>query len=148
MIGRLNSLRELQRIQELLVGEIRYGKATLPECCLHIAKRLPQPYRQSLFDIYNRMRENTGEGFASVFTQEMEGCLVKLPLTCEDRKIFLSLFSEGGFGENGMQIRTIEQSRELLQHTVDRLEQENREKCRMAVGLGAMSGLLLLIIFA
>jgi len=64
----------------------------------------------------------------------------------EDRNRILSLFGEHGFEEEKMQIRRIEQSKELLEGTIGRLERENAEKCKMAVGLGAMSGLLLLII--
>ena len=45
-----------------------------------------------------------------------------------------------------MQLRVIEQSTELLESTVEKLEKENAEKCRMAVGLGAMGGLLLILV--
>lgn len=76
----------------------------------------------------------------------MEECLKGLPLIGEDKLNFLTLFSDNGFEDEGMQIRSIEQSKELLQQTIGRLEKENAEKCRMAVGLGAMSGLLLVII--
>lgn len=139
-------MRNLQRILEMLVSEIRYGKATLPECCGHIAKRLQEPYSSCFSRIYDSMLENTGMVFGQVFRENMQECLDKLPLAKEDRKCFLSLFGENGFEEESMQIRSIEQSKELLQHTIARLEGENTEKCRMAVGLGAMSGLLLVIL--
>lgn len=145
-VGRLETLRQLQRIQELLISEIRYGRATLPECCQQIARRLPNPYKQYLLHIYDKMQENTGVIFGQVFLECMGACLEELPLTKEDRKNFLSLFTEHGFQDEGMQIRSIEQSKELLEHTIGRLEGENNEKCRMAVGLGAMSGLLILIV--
>jgi hypothetical protein len=76
----------------------------------------------------------------------MERCLKDTPLTIQDRENFLSLFAEHGFEDENMQIRVIEQGREVLQQSIDCVERENREKCRMAVGLGAMSGLLLLIV--
>lgn len=145
-IGRLETLRDLQRIQEMLISEIRYGKSTLPECCNQISGRLAEPYSSCFRCIYDRMRENTGVVFGQMFQEEMKACLNGLPLTEEDKNHFLSLFSENGFEDESMQIRTIEQSKELLQHTITGLEQENTEKCRMAVGLGAMSGLLLLIV--
>lgn len=146
MLGRLEALRELLKMQEMLVSEIRYGKATLPECCLHLADHLSEPYQGTLRQIYDEMAKNTGAGFGQVFQSYMEKCLEGLPLTADDRNIFLTLFSEKGFEDNGMQIRTIEQSGEQLQNTIDRLEKEKVEKCRMAVGLGAMSGLLLLVV--
>lgn len=136
----------MQGILEMLMGEIRYGRATLPECCTHIAKRLQEPYRDCFEKIYADMQENTGVMFEQVFRERMGECLAKLPLIKEDRNRILSLFGEHGFEEEKMQIRRIEQSKELLEGTIGRLERENAEKCKMAVGLGAMSGLLLLII--
>lgn len=139
-------MRNLNRILELLIGEIRYGKATLPECCIRIAGRLPQPYNNSFVHIYEEMKENTGVGFGPIFHKHMEDCLNELPLSEEDKGQFLSLFGDKGFADEGMQIRSIEQNKELLQYTISSLERENKEKCRMAVGLGAMSGLLLVIV--
>ena len=45
-----------------------------------------------------------------------------------------------------MQLRAIEQGMERLGVTEERLEKENEEKSRMAVGLGAMGGLLLILV--
>ena len=92
------------------------------------------------------MQENTGVIFGEVFSEDMGACLQELPLTQEDKNNFLNIFSDKGFRDEGMQIRNIEQSKELMEHTIARLEKENNEKCRMAVGLGAMSGLLILIV--
>lgn len=128
------------------MSEIRYGKSTLPECCNHIAGHLAEPYGSCFVRIYDRMRENTGIVFGQVFREEMKGCLDSLPLKYEDKNRFLLLFPDNGFEDESMQIRTIEQNKELLQHTITALERENTEKCRMAVGLGAMSGLLLIIV--
>lgn len=128
------------------MSEIQYGKATLPECCKRVGERQKEPFRSALFQIYEIMGNNTGECFGQVFCEEMEKCLKKLPVTSEDREAFL-LFAKGdSFRDGRMQLRTIERSKKLLQLTVDGLEKENAEKCRMAVGLGAMSGLLLIII--
>lgn len=129
-----------------MIGEIRYGKATLPEICLHISKHLPMPYSRTMEKIHERMSVNKGEIFSEVFREEMGECLKSTPLTGEDKDLFLSLFAEHGFQDETMQIRMIEQNRELLGQSVECLEREKREKCRMAVGLGAMSGLLLLIV--
>lgn len=130
----------------MLISEIRYGRATLPECCNDISKHLKEPYRSCFSRIYQRMRENTGLKFGQVFREELQACLTDLPLKAEDKECFASLFDNNGFGDERMQIRTIEQNKELLQQKINLLERENAEKCRMAVGLGAMSGLLLVIV--
>lgn len=130
----------------MMISEIRYGKATLPESCCNISRHLPEPYHSCFLQIYERMKENTGVVFGQVFAEQMEECLATLPLEAEDKKCFQELFSDDSFEDGNMQIRSIEQSKEVIEHTIRRLEKENAEKCRMAVGLGAMSGLLLVII--
>lgn len=128
------------------MSEIQYGKATLPECCKRVGERQKEPFRSAFFQIYQIMHSNTGENFPQVFCTEMENCLKKQPVTGEDREAFLSFAKGESFGDGRMQLRTIERSKELLQLTIGKLEKENAEKCRMAVGLGVMSGLLLVII--
>lgn len=81
-----------------------------------------------------------------VFNREMGKCLDKLPLTSEDKEQFVSFAKGKSFQDSQMQLKNIENSKELLKLTIVGLEKENTEKCRMAVGLGAMSGLLLVII--
>lgn len=130
----------------MLIGEIRYGKATLPECCIQVSEQLPQPYRGSLRAVYERMAENMGESFDTVFREEIEKALLQLPLKGEDRALVLSLFSKKGFEENAMQIRTIEQGRERLRQVIESVEAEHAQKCRMAVGLGIMGGLLVTVV--
>lgn len=145
-IGRLRSLRDLTDMLEMLMSEIRYGKSALPECCRMLAGRTGEPYRSCLMGIYQKMRGQKGASFHKVFCADMEDCLSRLPLKQEDRQIFLQIFSEQGFQDGGMQLRCIEQGLEQLSQVIAGQEREQKEKCRMAVGLGAMSGLLLLIV--
>lgn len=128
------------------MSEIQYGKVTLPECCKNVAERQQEPFRTTLLGIHDTMQENTGERFSKVFCHHMDICLKNQPLTKEDREAFLAFAKGESFGDGRMQLRMIERSRELLLLTVEKLEKENAEKCRLAVGLGAMSGLLLVII--
>ena len=145
-ILRLQVLRELLCILEMLMGEIRYGKATLPECCKRVGERQKEPYHKTFLHIYRVMEENTGECFPQVFRENMEACFRELAISKEDREHFLAFAVSDGFEEGRMQLRTIERSKELLLLSAEKMERENAEKCRMALGLGAMSGLLLVII--
>lgn len=130
----------------MLMSEIRYGKTPLPECCRRIGERQTEPLQTGFWHIYERMQENSGESFSEVFCEIMEDCLQKLPVAEQDREDFLTFARGESFVDGSMQLRTIERSKELLQTTAERLEKENGEKCRMAVGLGAMSGLLVVVI--
>lgn len=146
MNGRLRALRSLRNILELLAGEVRYGRDTLPECCSHIARYLSPPYDDAFRKIGDRMTENTGISFGEVFREEMDGVLKELPLKDGDRECFLDFTRQAGFADSQMQLRAIEQGMERLDVTKERLEKENEEKARMAVGLGAMGGLLLILV--
>ena len=109
MNARLRTLRSLKNILELLAGEVRYGRAPLPECCAHIAKHLTEPYRGAFLEIGRKMEENTGISFGNAFRSEMGDILAQLPLKDEDRENFLQFASQTGFADGQMQQRIIEQ---------------------------------------
>lgn len=144
--GRIKALRLLQTILELLCSEIRYGRGTLPECCGRVAARIAQPCGDAFRQIAERMKENGGESFEEIFREYMKEPLREMPLADEDREEFLRFVPGSGFMDGQMQIRMIEVSREQLEERAKKLERESAEKCRMAVGLGAMSGLMLILI--
>ena len=102
MNARLRTLRSLKNILELLAGEVRYGRAALPECCAHIARHLTDPYREAFLEIGRRMEENTGISFGEAFRSEMGGILAQLPLKEEDRENFLQFASQTGFADGQM----------------------------------------------
>ena len=145
--GRIKALRVLQNLLELMAGEVRYGRATLPECCGHAARYLKPPFEGAFLKIGGRMAENAGISLGEGFREEMGEVFRTLPLKEEDREAFFRFLSQAGFADGQMQLRAIEQSMEFLHGTQERLEKENEEKCRMAVGLGAMGGLLLILVF-
>ena len=146
LTGRVRALRLLKRILELLSGEIRYGRATLPECCRHTAAHLPESFGKAMQEVDERMRRNNGDTFPTVFCECMRKPLSELPLREEDREDFLGFVFESGFMDSQMQLQALERSCRLLADTTERLQKENVDKCRMAVGLGVMGGLLLILV--
>lgn len=146
LLGRLKALRELAVILELLMSEIRYGKATLPECCKALSSRVEEPYRTAFLQAYEAFEKESGESFQVILSGRLEQVLQSLPLKKEHRDIFLSPFQQQGFLDGQMQLRSMEQSLERLREQIQIQSKEQREKCRMSVGLGVMGGLLLVII--
>lgn len=139
-------MRRLVSILEMLMSEIRYGKATLPESCARLAERMEEPYSGYLGEIYRELAGRRSGNFQELFCLRMEECMKRLPLKKEDREIFLQPFRGQGFQDCSMQLVNLEQGLLQLSDSIRQQEQEQREKCRMAVSLGAMSGLLLVII--
>lgn len=144
--GRLRTVRILREILELLSGEVRYGRSTLPECCSHVAGNFGAPFGDALEKVGQNMRDNIGLSFGETFQKEFEGALERTYLKDEDREAFLQFTRQICHADSQMQLRAMEQSAGFLRKTEETLERENAEKCRMAVGLGAMSGILLILI--
>ncbi len=76
----------------------------------------------------------------------MGKALEGLPLVEEDKASFLGLFCREGTEEGMLQQGILEQGRDRLGRIISELEQEKAQKCRMMLGLGALGGLLLLIV--
>ena len=62
----LKDLREMCGILELLLGEIRFGRSTLPECCFHMVERVEEPYKNCFREIYESACRNQGESFGEI----------------------------------------------------------------------------------
>lgn len=145
LTGRVEALRLLARALELLSGEIRFCGAVLPECCSRAASQLDGSLAEGLRQVGREMGENTGATFAEVFRERLRGPAEEMPLKEEDRKLFFSFLSETGFPDRQMQLNALELCCERMADRAEQLERANAEKCRMAVGLGAMGGLLLIL---
>lgn len=138
-------LRYMQRILELFMSEIRYGKATLPECCRQIGQKSEEPYRKALLTIHKEMGSRN-RGFYEVWREYMEAALLEVPVSKDEKEIFLGFSAGCGLTDNKMQIRAIEQYRDMLAGAVKNRERDLEKQGRMAAGLGIMSGLLLAVI--
>jgi stage III sporulation protein AB len=131
---------------ELLESEIKYGRSTLPECCRRAGQQKRDPLGEALLTVAEDMQENEGVSFGEIFRARMGKALEQLPLKAEDLDAFFHFVPAGGFADSQMQARCMEQSLERLARERERLEAECMDKGRIAVGLGAMCGLLLILI--
>ncbi len=146
MQERLKALRCLSSILDMLMSEIRYGKATLAESCKETATRIEEPYREALLEVYRLYDGGKGDSFGQLFFKQMQQIFDRLPLKKEDKACFLAPFAGQGFADGQMQLRCMEQSRLQLEERIAGQNRELKEKSQMAVGLGVMSGLLLVVI--
>lgn len=144
--GRICALQRLEYVLELLDSEIRYGRSTLPECCLRVGEQLDDPVGRALIGVWRESQEQDGVSFPQLFAENMERAMREMPLTDADKRIFLQLVPPQGFADGQMQQRAAQICGQRLQRTKERLERDSLEKSRIAVGLGAMSGLLLILI--
>ena len=142
--GRIRALQKL--VLELLNSEIRYGRSTLPECCLRVGEQLDDSFGRALISVWQESQEKDGISFPQLFTENMERVMREMPLTDTDRTTFLQFIPPQGFADGQMQQRAAQVCGQRLEKTKEGLERDSREKSRIAVGLGAMGGLLLILI--
>ena len=145
-LGRLHTIRELIRIQEQWISEIRYNSSTLPECCNQIGRQRKDRLGEICTAVYREYTEKEGEGFLEIAGESFRRQLRMLPLKKEDIEEFLRFTGKEGYTDESMQIKSIELSRQGLEHAMEVQQREIAQKCRLSVGLGAMSGLLLLLL--
>ena len=113
-LGRLYTIRELIRILEQWISEIRYNGSTLPECCRQTGRQRKDRLGEICTEVYREYAETEDAGFLELAEKSFRRQLRMLPLKKED--------------------------------TADMQQREITQKCRLSVGLGAMSGLLILLL--
>lgn len=139
-------LRYMQQILNLFISEVRYGKATLPECCKQVGEKAKEPYRGAMLSIYAEMGRHDGESFYEKWQIKMKQALREIPVTSAEKEMFLEFCECSGLSDNQMQIRAIEQYRDMLAYAVKNREDNLEKQGRLASGLGVMGGLLLTVI--
>lgn len=139
-------LRSMQQILEMFMSEIRYGKATLPECCRQVGSRVENPYKDALLSIHREAEKQNGSSFYDIWRACMEETLKEAPVTKQEKEIFIEFCSCSNHTDNQMQIRTLEQYRDMLVNYIKCREDNLDKQGRLAMGLGVMSGLLIAVI--
>lgn len=139
-------LRSMKQILEFFMGEIRYGKATLPECCKKAGERVEEPYRSALLAIYEKTEAYDGSSFAEKWVSCMTNALSDVPITQKEKEIFLGFSAGSRISDNHSQLQAAAGYRDMLERSIKSREEELPGQGRMAAGLGIMGGLLLTVI--
>ena len=139
-------LRYMHKIFELFMSEIGFGRSTLPECCRNIGEKMVEPYKSALLSIGKNHGENHEENFFEKWEEHMENALFEVPVTKAEKEMLLGFSECFGVADHRMQIRTIEQYRDMLASAIKNREEALSGQERLATGLGIMSGILLTVI--
>lgn len=142
----IGHLRSMKQILEFFMSEIRYGKATLPECCKKAGERMEEPYRGALLEIYEKMEAYDGSSFSEKWISCMTAALADVPITQKEKEIFLGFSAGSRISDNHMQLQAAAGYRDMLESSIKSREEEVQKQGRMAAGLGIMGGLLLTVI--
>lgn len=142
----LDSLYLMRQIIRMLQNEITYSMAPLPEACLRIGNRIKEPYRSAFLAIHREMLSNGGASFAAIWKMHMGSCLKKTGVSGADRKVFLDFGDCIGYMDGKMQAQAMERYGHQLDVSVERLEKEMVNRCRVIMSLSVTGGALLAIL--
>lgn len=149
---RVEILCKLIGIIDLILSEISFSKATMPECCMQAGMSMcsggeaERKLGNALLKVHELMGRSEGVPFEKAFRETMGECLKTLTLEDQDIAVFLKIANTGSYSDGQMQLKALERIRNDLSDTVSELKKEVENRGRIAVGLGAMGGLLLVIV--
>ena len=107
-LGRLYTIRELIRILEQWISEIRYNGSTLPECCRQTGRQRKDRLGEICTEVYREYAETEDAGFLELAEKSFRRQLRMLPLKKEDIEEFLRFAEKEGYADETMQIKSIE----------------------------------------
>lgn len=139
-------LIHMEKILDLFISEIRYGKSTLHECLYTIAEKTEEPFREGMLLTANRLKEEAGRDFASCWEESFRQILEKLPLSQEEQEEFLSFSKMKGLKDWQMQTKIMEGHRDALHEARRMREQTAAQQGKLATGLGIMGGIFLVVV--
>ena len=82
-LGRLYTIRELIRILEQWISEIRYNGSTLPECCRQTGRQRKDRLGEICTEVYREYAETEDAGFLELAEKSFRRQLRMLPLKKE-----------------------------------------------------------------
>jgi len=141
---RLKDLREMKRAFAILISEIDYGQSPLSEAAENVAAKCAEPVR-SIFESFGAGlsgKVDVHTLWCSSITTASETSF----FSPEDLEIFKSFGKTLGYLDREMQIRNIEMQMDYINQKIDELEKTKDKSRKMYISLGALGGLMTIIL--
>ncbi|MCL2253559.1 MAG: stage III sporulation protein AB [Lachnospiraceae bacterium] len=142
---RLRLLHKMRDIFVLIQKEMEYLKATMPEICLHLSEQ--NNSLSSVFgDIYMETELNNGRSFNAIWRHHFAEKLKKEPLK-EDEKNLIMLFPESlNYRDSDGQADGVKKYINELNSRINEIDAEIKNKNKVVMCLGVMSGIITVVI--
>lgn len=142
----LAELEQLRQMIFLLKGQILYANAPLHEAFETVGRRTEGRLAELFVQVAERIGEQNGETFCSIWKSEVEMLGTEPALSKEDRQSLAALGEHLGFLDREMQERNLLLYLEQLDLRIQQMREHKQERCRLYTSLGVMSGLFLTIL--
>ena len=140
----METLEELSTILERIESEIRYDRASLPECFWKIGAqrrtRLGRSFEKLGKDAIHASEGSLREALEAELREEIEPLL-----SLEDYRTLFDFVTPGGFAGDEMQRRALERSRHRVDEVLEQRRKEYQGKRKVAVSMGLMGGLCIIL---
>jgi len=146
MKTRISNLKQMKEIMVLIENEISYSKASLPNLCRTLERKV-NGYYQKFFQRINQESKNLQRySFLEVWVQSCEELRVELGAKNSDILMLQEFLGNQNYNNVEMQIKSLEFRRKELETCIEELEITLNNSKKMYLSLGVMSGLLASII--
>lgn len=144
--ARVRQLREIRRMVTLLHGELRYGRAPMPELFQKTADRLAYPFNMFLQSMARKLKGAEGKNFYEIFSSQLREFLKNTDLQEEDLKELEQLGAILGRLDRDTQLKTLELYRQEVDVKIAELKENLPGQLKLYRSLGIMAGLFLIIL--
>lgn len=144
---RLELLKGLHQMMNLLKGEISYGRLPLPEAFLRIGKRIAPPLSDFAASLGRKLKSRPGEPFSSVYREQLREMLGGSGLARADLEQLEDLGKQLGYLDRETQLRTLDLYTHSLEEVIRELREELPGRKKVYQSLGILGGLFLAVLF-
>lgn len=143
---RMRHVEQMKEIFRMVESEISYSRAALPEACLTVSKRVIEPYKSAMEEVYAETQRRSGMLFPAIWQEKMGQCLKEMPVKKQEQEIFLGFGNQTGFIDWEMQVGMIEKNRSQLEELYLQLKGAMENKEKVITSVGVLGGLMLVIV--
>lgn len=146
--GRIDNLKELQRILNYVVGEITYKQSVLSEAFLGASIKSREPFRSWLCKLGESLlrEEYADSSFYEVYESTLDDIRIGTRLRKTDMDILRSVGQAFGYLDVNTQRMSIKFEQDNLAEVIRQAESEVTNKSRISVVIGALSGIMVIIV--
>jgi stage III sporulation protein AB len=151
--GSLESLRardlmELKKALSILRSEIEFARTPLAEALTSIGRRVKKPVGDIFIRLLDELDESRGGDVGDMWERCVRACAVSSYLKDEDVDQLVSFGKTLGYLDSGMQLSGISILCDYINDKIAVLNESKHKNKRMYQSLGALSGLLIIVVLA
>ena len=143
---RERALKEILQMIRWLKGAIISSHASLPEAFQEVSERMQESFSLLLKQTSENIRKSPGVKLEELYRTCAEETLGNLPLSRQERNLFLSMGSALGYLDMDMQKKQLEFYEGEFLRLLEELRAEMPAKKKICQSLGIMGGILLAIL--